>query len=136
MIIPIFVVYHTMYTFIRMPNNIMTIFSQEEEHNSNLRYYNFMRDNLSIPYDPFPFTFKNVQDVNRIMKSNKKMKVLTSIKGPIHMFFKYGYFSNSLSNYDCLISKNVNDKNITADMFVSLNMNEYTMWCKKPHELY
>jgi hypothetical protein len=136
MIIPIFVVYHTMYTFIRMPNNIMTIFNQEEEHNSNLRYYNFMKDNLGVLNDPFPLTFNNVQDVNRIMKSNKKMKVLTSINGPIHMFFKFGYFSTSLSNYDCLISNDVNDKNITSDMFVSLNMNEYTMWCKKPHELY
>ena len=122
-----------MYTFIRMPNNIMTIFDQEEEHNSNLRYYN---DNIGILNDPFPLTFKNIQDVNRIMKSKKKMKVLTSINGPIHMFFKFGYFSSSFSNYDCLISNDVNDKNITADMFVSLNMNEYTMWCKKLHELY
>ena len=135
-IIPIFVVYHTIYTFVRMPNNIATIYNQKQKHNSNLNYYHFMIDKLSIPYDPFPLTFKNVQDVNRIMKSNKKMKVLTTIYGPIHMFFKFGYFSQSLSNYDCLISNDVNDKNKTIDMFVSLNMNEYTMWCKKLDEFY
>ena len=44
MIIPIFVVYHTMYTFIRMPNNIMTIFNQEEEYNSNLRLFLYVHD--------------------------------------------------------------------------------------------
>ena len=130
MIIPIFVIYHTLYTFIRMPNNIMTVISEEEVYNSNLRYYNFMKDDLGIPYNSFPFSFENVQDVNLFMKTNKKLRVATSIHGPVGMFFKYGYFDPSLLKCDCFIGKDFN-KYITTEMFMRLNLDEYKMWCKK-----
>jgi len=128
-VVPTFLVYHTLYNVIRMPNTAMTIFSQEARYRSNMNYYDFMREGLGISYDRFPLTFENVQAVDGFMENHKTATVGTSIAGPIHMFFKYGRFGGSPLDYDCFIGDE-SDTELTSEMLVNLEFRGYNMWCK------
>ena len=76
------------------------------------------------------------------MKSNKILRIGTDISGPIHMFFKYGNFTDKKKlldgrfvcgtgryHCDCFISK-FSNKNIPTDMSIRLDLDKYLMWCK------
>ena len=140
-IIPTFMVYHTLYTFVRMPNNVLTVVNRNEAYDSNVRYYNFMRESLGMDFDPFVLSFDNVREVDRFMRGKKRLRVSTSINGPVHMFFKYGDFGGNdgtakhlppgyVVDNECFIGKESEGEK-PVEMFEVLDLDEYKMWCRE-----
>ena len=122
-----------------MPNNIMTIISEEEVYNSNLRYYKFMIDKLDINYDDFPLTYENVNTINEYLRKDKKTRIATSMNSPIHMFFKFGYIhsiNDGFSSYEilddkCYIITDEFKKEISIDLIKIFDFGLYNFWCKQ-----
>ena len=122
-----------------MPNNILTIFSEEEQYNSNLRYYKFMIDKLDINYDDFPLTYENVNTINEYLRKDKKTRIATSMNSPIHMFFKFGYIhsiNEGFSSYEilddkCYIITDEFKKEISIDLIKIFDFGLYNFWCKQ-----
>ena len=122
-----------------MPNNILTVFSQEEQYNSNLRYYKFMTYKLGINYDDFPLTYENVNTLNEYLRKDKKTRIATSMNSPIHMFFKFGYIhsiNDGFSSYEilddkCYIITDEFKKEISIDLIKIFDFGLYKFWCKQ-----
>lgn len=122
-----------------MPNNFLTVFSQQEQYNSNLRYYNFMIDKLGTDYELFPLTYENVNTLNEYMRKDKKIRIATSINSPIHMFFKFGYFHSidyGFSSYEilddeCFFITDQFKKEFTIDLINIFDFGLYKFWCKQ-----
>jgi len=131
LIIPVFVLYHTLYTYIRMPNNIYTVISPEERYKSNLNYYAFMSNSLGGNYNPkFPLTSNDVLSLDKFMSKNKKIKIASSMTGPIHMFFKYGYIHSNIVDYDCLLSTYEYKEMKNIPLSKKFDYGLYKLWCK------
>ena len=122
-----------------MPNNILTVFSQEEQYNSNLRYYKFMTYKLGTNYDDFPLTYENVNTLNEYLRKDKKTRIATSMNSPIHMFFKFGYIhsiNDGFSSYEilndkCYIITDEFKKEISIDLIKIFDFGLYKFWCKQ-----
>ena len=131
-IITIFPVYHTIYTFKRMPNKFFAGFSENSKYDSNLRYTKYLSKNIyNHSNDFFPFSINQIREIDDILEKKIKPIILTSIIGNPHIFFKYGLFTNNPeSNYDCLLS-NINFKNKLNNKFRELlYFRKFGLWCK------
>jgi hypothetical protein len=78
-IISIFPIYHSLYTFVRMPNRFLSGFSAEDQYIFNQEYSRFMSESLGI-FDEhkFPFKYKtNLSKVNKVLERINKPIILT-----------------------------------------------------------
>jgi len=130
MIITVFVVYHTLYTYIRMPIKMASIYSERARHQANLKYYNFMRNTFSTDYLDISIKYEEISKINKFMKTLDKPIVKTNIPIGIHMFFKYGQFLNKSGiREDCNLTTQsyINNKLVITKIF--LKSEKYIFFC-------
>jgi len=128
----IFPIYHSLYTFIRMPNGFLSGISANDQYISNLEYSRFMSESLGI-YDEhdFPLDLKQIQQVDDVLAKINKPIILTSIEGYPHMYFKYGLFTKDKSaKYHCVLNSKSYMNKLEANFHNVVDFNQYSLWCK------
>ena len=128
----IFPIYHSLYTFIRMPNSLLSGFSANEQYLSNLKYSKFMSESLGI-FDEygFPLNLEQIQQVDYILEKINKPIILTSIEGYPHMYFKYGFFTKDKSaKYNCVLNTRSYTNILEVNFHKVLDLDQYSLWCK------
>jgi hypothetical protein len=131
-ILLIFPIYHSLYTFIRMPNNFLSGIVAEERFESNLKYSQFMSESLGSNFDyNFPLNHNQIQQVDDVLAKINKPIILTSIEGHPHMYFKYGLFTKDKSaKYHCVLNSKSYMNKLEDNFHNVLDFNQYGLWCK------